>query len=399
MAVLIMNRFRKKDVDILKWLEDIDDDIYMVSTEEAANDYKELPVLIKLPKLLNNYNVEWEIEKLYNQKPFQTIIGLEETDIIRAGTIRERYGLVGQSEYSARAFRDKYLMKSIANQNGIPTPEFQQLESIYDLFDFIKKHNFPVIIKPVDGMSSRGITILKDNYSLENWLEKGQLEGFMVEKYDEESDIYHVDGIVINGEMFFCCSSKYIIPLINYDINNGSGSMLLSDSNPLKQRLQDFVFKILSVFPTPDITSFHAEIFHDKITESFKLCEIASRTIGGKAVELIENSYGLNIDRYITRAQCGKLDPQNINERILSACFFVPPSCGFLRRIPEAPNYEWCINFVNNGELNKLYNGPEKILDYYIFFLVEGETEEILEERISIIKKYIENNTVWSNEN
>ncbi len=395
MAILLLNRFTKKELDILDWFNDFTEDIFMVTTEDAANEYKGLPELISLPTLLNNNRVEFEIEKLFKRNPFRIIIGLEETDIVRAGVIRDRYNLTGQSEYSARAFRDKVLMKTLAQEGGINVPAFKKIQTPFDIIDFIKEFDYPILIKPIDGMASRGITVIRCEDELEQWLENGLTNGYMVEKFEDNSDVFHVDGIFINGEIIFSSASKYIVPLIEFNINNGSGSILLSPENPINKPLKKFVYQILKTLPTPNITSFHAEIFYNKETEELKMCEIASRTIGGQAVELIKNSYEIDLDRYITRAQSGKLDELKVEQRIQSACYFVPPSIGYLEKIPDQPEFEWCVNFQCYGKHNHYYNGPKKVLDHFIYFLVEGEDDQEIKQRISIMLKYIEENTIW----
>lgn len=396
MAILLLNRFKKEELNILQWFKDFEEEIYMITTDDAAKDYDEFPVLISLPTLLNNGRVEVEIEKLYQTHPFRLIIALEETDIIRAGVIRDRFNLQGQSLYSAKAFRNKFLMKKIAKEGGINVPEFKNINSPFDILDFIKEYDYPIILKPKEGMASRGISVINEEGSLTNWLENNSLNNYMIEKYESDSDVFHIDGIYMNNEIIFCCASRYLIPLIQYSLNNGSGSILINEESKFFIELKNFVKKVLEVLPTPPITTFHAEVFYNKKNGQYKLCEIASRTIGGKAVELIKHSYGIDLDRYITRAQCGFLDPIHNKSKTLSACFFVPPGIGYLIEIPKPPSFRWCINFNCYGVLNRYYNGPQKVLDHYIYFLVEGETEEELEDRIQKVLLYIEENSKWS---
>ena len=101
--------------------------------------------------------LEIEAIHLFEEHPYRAIIALDESDIIRAARLREYLGLKGQHLESAIAFRNKCVMKSIAQNHGIPCASFTPLRSVVDLYDFVKKQKLPVILKPIDEMGSIGV--------------------------------------------------------------------------------------------------------------------------------------------------------------------------------------------------------------------------------------------------
>ncbi|NPC93042.1 hypothetical protein HOO54_12570 [Bacillus sp. WMMC1349] len=182
-------------------------------------------------------------------------------------------------------------------------PHYLKVESAIDIYHFIQKHGYPVIIKPVAGMGSISTTILRDRKDFINYLTSGVEENMEIETYIE-GDMYHIDGFVLNGDVVHCWPSKYINGCLAFQEDKALGSYQLSRDNPLTQRLIDYTKKALAALPTPENTSFHAEVFYNTSDELI-FCEIASRTGGGYVRQTIQQAFGFDMNYLVTQAQCG----------------------------------------------------------------------------------------------
>ncbi|MGZ6503343.1 MAG: ATP-grasp domain-containing protein, partial [Tumebacillaceae bacterium] len=333
--------------------------------------------------------------RLHQEKPFRAIIALEETEIVRAGRLRTRLGLRGQSEESAVAFRNKVQMKTIAKAGGVPVSAFAKLETPLDLYDFVQEHGFPVVVKPQAGMFSINTAILHNDAELLEWLKTGSYNDMMMEAY-VPGDLYHVDGIVVEGELRFISACAYVNTCLSFTEAKGFGSIILSPSHPIGQRVIEFVKHLLNVLPTPETTTFHCEVFHTP-DDNLMLCEIASRTAGGKAPDLFERAFGVEFNRYIARAQVGLIDPvpEFTSETELIGMFYIPPQRGVLKSMPEDTPFEWCEYYDKTGEIGKNYNGPQGSTANYAIVAARGKTDAEVTERLMQLIAYVENNTVW----
>lgn len=85
-----------------------------------------------------------------------------DTPVRAIGYVCEKMGLCGLKESSAIMCNDKYLMKERFEKNGVNTARFKVIRSEQDLENAAAVLDFPLVIKAVDLMASRGIFIVND---------------------------------------------------------------------------------------------------------------------------------------------------------------------------------------------------------------------------------------------
>lgn len=395
MSALIINRLPKHRRDFDDWLHDIECPVYMIGPEVAVYEFE----ICNLVQGYDNYSDDETIIngaiELYKSHPFDIVVALEESDILRAGEIRSKLHVKGQGVDSAKAFRDKYIMKRILISDNIDVATFAKIDSNDRgaLLNFCEEEGFPIVLKPRDGWTSNGIKVIN---SLNEANKVTLNNNYMVEKYIE-GNMYHVDGFIHNGELKFICVSKYINNHLSYHSSAGVGSIILEATHYLYDSLYKETNKVLKSLPTPDTTSFHAEFFENN--EKIILCEIASRTAGGRIPEIIEFIFGIDLDKIITRSQCEleyKIPKDSrYHHGKVAGRYFIPPKKGMLKKIPNKPDFEWLTKYEVNGETGKTYNGPMKTTDCYIFIIVEGDSHDEVKQKIIEIIEYVEENTEW----
>ena len=76
--------------------------------------------------------------------------------------VARKLNLIGNSEKTDDVARNKYLMRCALKDADLYTPWFTKVDKNTDL-TFMKEHNYPIIVKPTDRWSSKGVS------RVDNW--------------------------------------------------------------------------------------------------------------------------------------------------------------------------------------------------------------------------------------
>ena len=400
MSILILNFVPHDRCPYEQFLKDLGEDLILLTSDEYAQDFNQEDYLYfeSFENYRNNQLVEYRALELYKKYQYHTIIANAEADIIRAAQLREYLNIKGQHVQSAIQYRDKVLMKKIAKKHGLPTPPFAAIDNSLDLIHFIEQYQLPIVLKPRSGVGSRDTYVISNQQELEALLAKGIPYDYMAEKF-VSGDVYHVDGIIHNGEIVFICASKYLNEPIQYHNRGYLGSYILDPKNPLSIRLCKMTEQLISIFDTPAHTTFHAEWFHTTHNEII-LCEIASRTGGGKIVENIYQAYQIHLDQAFVSTQCGlpfslpgKKD--EIKPHKLSGWVKIPPKQGIFVSAPLAQVPNWVKDYQLLAQPGQSFTTPNGIREYIASFIVEGDSELEVYEKLIQIADWFHQTSSW----
>ncbi len=144
-----------------------------------------------------------QYESVYAVLAFSTDIGA-----IPAALIREKLNLVGNSVSTVNIMTNKGLFREFLRKNKFSTPNFQTVSKFEEID--LDKITFPLIIKPTDRASSKGVCIVTDINDLKVKLDKSLTFSFeqkvIIEDYIEiQENQIHGDALVQDGELIFCC--------------------------------------------------------------------------------------------------------------------------------------------------------------------------------------------------
>ncbi|MBP5412855.1 MAG: ATP-grasp domain-containing protein [Bacteroidales bacterium] len=117
--------------------------------------------------------------------------------------IAEKMGLVGNSYESACNANNKYEMRKIFSEAGVPCPKFKVLHILEDAAEI--NYGFPLIVKPVDRSGSLGVAKVNSKSELDdalaNALEWSFCNQAIVEEYVEGREI-SVEFISYKGKHY-----------------------------------------------------------------------------------------------------------------------------------------------------------------------------------------------------
>lgn len=399
MSIVILSYQSMKDTPYHEWIPERIHEVILVCNSEVADSY---PESIYNKVVIDNYNYNNNLEKLiidiHRENPIETIIALDEFDIERAGRLRTHLGIKGQDEESALLYRDKFLMKSKLDKNGVEVAKFQALNSVIDLLSFIEEFGYPIVVKPRSLAGSLGVTIINNSKELENLLFNGIPNNSMVEKYID-GEMYHIDGLIINSEISFIQPSKYRSTCLDWSLGGFTASYLLEKKNPLFESLSSFVKEAIEKLSLPHNTPFHAEVFVTK-EGGLVFNEVGSRVPGGRSNYEIFYGTGINFNKVTVRNQCGIKEQICYNQKYLTGHIYIPPKNGTLIDIPSEIKDEGVLEYLpyleNKG---KTFSYAKSSVDCIATIICKADNEIQMINTIDRIYNSINNQLVWLESN
>ena len=230
-------------------------------------------------------------------------IQTDEYAVTILGLVNSELGLPGLTLEEEHKFRDKVKMKQNL-KDDVNKPELYTLDDVEN-----DRFSYPVIIKPRTFAASKGVCLINNKEELLSELEGkyvdytrpsiDTMEDYEIEQYIG-GDVYHIDGIVFNGEIVFCVASRYIGSCFNYAHGKLLGSMKATDTQQ-KQAIS-FAKKVHRDLKIPDGV-FHLESFYHN--EDFVFLEIGIRPGGGDIVPAIKVGTGIDLAKEHIKCQLG----------------------------------------------------------------------------------------------
>lgn len=279
--------------------------------DEFLSSYKDVVIIVCTATLANNFIRQgWEclvvsshtieayaaelIPKLRGRKIF-SIIADSELHIQPAAYLREELNVQGQGLKSAECFRNKReMINCLTHAKTFIVPLTLISSTTPDIKNKINPEK-KYIIKPISGTDSFEVDKIS---GLELQTKIALIpEGTLIQEFIDYP-VYHIDGVVSNGELIFYCVSKYDSTCLEYAKSESLvlGSNIVYDKDIIS-RFGPVIMETLSLMPTPENTTFHSEFFYDDDSEKIYFCEIASRSPGGSGtlVKMIEYVYAVNL--------------------------------------------------------------------------------------------------------
>lgn len=102
--------------------------------------------------------------------PLDGLFGVLEQLQIPLAEARDACDIAGMNAATARGFRDKAKMKDVLRAAGVPVARHALIENDADALTFADSVGLPIILKPVDGLGSKGTFRVSDSASMKRAL-------------------------------------------------------------------------------------------------------------------------------------------------------------------------------------------------------------------------------------
>lgn len=377
-----------------QWLKEYNITPLILTSTELADGYKDIQHVFSFDNYDYNQNVllqAYELAKTFN---VFSVFARAEVDVIRAAQLRELFGIQGQKVPSALAYRNKVIMKDYLKNSEINLPSYQRLESPLTLFQFIQSHGYPVVAKPVAESGSTGTWIIKNSDDLKKFLSEKHPYEMEVETF-VDGYMCHIDGLKRNNEVIFLQASKYINNCLSFRDHEFCGSVTIDRYTELHHQLAETTQKILELLPKSENMAFHCELW---VQPSGKIvfCEIASRTGGAIVSAIIEETFGLNIDREWLYAECGISSQYVPGDYRAGGGVWIPPKIGRLEYLPIGDEPVCVRNKSYHGKVGEVYNGGVKSGLYLAGFVVGGDDEHEVQKNVLAVAGWFKEKTIWN---
>lgn len=248
-----------------------------------------------MPDLTRRPDIIYAVSYLARGRQIDRIVPLDDYDVETAASIREHLRLPGIGETLVRHFRDKLAMRMQANGGGIPVPAFVPIFNYDRIRDFLERVSPPWVLKPRSEAGAMGIKKIDNPEQLWRRLDElgDEQSYFLLEKY-VPGDVYHVDGIVSEGEVAFSVAHRYGAPPMNVAHEGGvfMTYTLPSSSNEAQPllALNERLMKALGMVRGAT----HTEFIRGKDGVLYFL-ETAARVGGANIDKAVEAATGVNL--------------------------------------------------------------------------------------------------------
>ncbi|MFH7597086.1 biotin carboxylase [Streptomyces racemochromogenes] len=220
------------------------------------------------------------------------VLALSEFDLLTAARVREELGVPGPGTDTALRFRDKTVMKAAIAEAGLRIPRFRTVTTPAEAAAFAAAHPGPVMLKPRTGAASAGCVLLEEGLGERAVL--ARLEGLDLSGYEAEEfvqgPIWHVDGLLREGEPLFALASRYLNTC--FEFGNGSPLGSAVQQGPLADRISDFALDSLRALGLRT-GAFHLEVIEHRDGPVF--LEVGARVGGGEIPFVCRDVYGVDL--------------------------------------------------------------------------------------------------------
>ena len=219
--------------------------------------------------------------------------------------VSEMLGLPCYIDYNtARNVSDKKYMKQIFWENNIPTSRYVELDVLN--WEEISKLNYPMVVKPVDAYSSRGVRKVWNREELEKYFyEASQISrtgGVIVEEFcpgDEISvDVYVEDGV---AKLLCVTNSEKINDVDRFVIFRGRYPVQTSQA--VIEKIQHVAQQIADAFGLKN-SPMLIQMINDG--ENVSVLEFCARTGGNMKYLLIKRSCGFDVIKAVIDLTVGE---------------------------------------------------------------------------------------------
>ena len=232
----------------------------------------------------------------YRSIKFDRFVALDDFDVEKVAAIRQHFRMPGMGSTTARYFRDKLAMRLKAKEEGVNVPEFTSLFNDVDINSYTDHVSPPWLLKPRSEASAAGIKKLHSKDELWEVVHSlgDERDDFLIEKF-APGDVYHVDGLNVDGKVVFSRVSKYSDT--PFEVAHGGGIFRSATSeigSKVEKALTKMNAQVMKAFGMQFGAS-HTEFIASKATGELFFLETSSRVGGANLAEMVAFASGVNL--------------------------------------------------------------------------------------------------------
>jgi len=293
------------------------------------------------------------LRPLHEKRPFDRVLTTTEPAGESTGYVVDALGLPGVTQATARALKDKAIMRRLLAERGLSPVRYQVLNSAAEAAAFFEAVGGRIVIKPMDGAASLHINDVStaDEAALA-WrkLDKAGLSPSLGEEF--------LDGPVVSVDSFSHAGRHLPIGYSEYQMNERFVEWEVSTPSrvaaPHLHALRGMTAKLLDAVGLTEGPS-HSEFV--LTADGPRVLESHARLAGSGAPELVRRVFGLNLTRMLLTVPLGIDDLPRVSpepQRGAAIRFFVPDP-GVIRSIVVDEDIPAAVRQVPPGEVPNVF--------------------------------------------
>ena len=301
----------------------------------------------------------------------------------------EQMGLIGPSAKSADISNDKFKMKEAFMAGGVRCARHICIHSLEELEEALEKLEFPVVLKAVDLMGSRGIfrcnTREETFFYYNNTMEATRKDYCLVEEFIE-GQVLGCEAMIQNGRLLYCLPNN-IEAFQSYVPTPIGHSVPYKKQNELGREVEDQVKLAIRATGLDN-----CPVNCDLIEKNGKIyvIEITGRAGGTCLPEMVSIYYGINYYEAIVRLALGMDVQEMFRDKISGTAnlsrTLLSDKDGIVKAIhnankPAADIVDLSFNIVPGDEVHHYTNGRDRLGQV----ILRGESLAACEKRLEEI--------------
>lgn len=276
--------------------------VFLITSEKLKNKpwaFEYIDEIFYMP----GQDLDWDLDLLMkgvgglmkNHK-IESIVALDDYDVEKATYLRENLRISGMGQTTGRFFRDKLAMRIKAHDSDIKVPAFAPLFNDDDINQFADHIPAPWVLKPRSEASAHGIIKVHDKEALwENIHQLGDNRLYYLVEQFKPGDVYHADGLMLDGKNLFCSVSKYLSTPM--EISQGGGifrSANLTFGSDDEKAIKKANAAVMKAFGMKSGAT-HTEFIKFREDGEIYFLETSSRVGGAHLAEMVEAATDINL--------------------------------------------------------------------------------------------------------
>lgn len=306
--------------------------------------------------------------------------------------VSEELGLPCYIDFqTAKAVSSKEIMKKVFIDNDIPTSKYVVMDNFDE--DKIRGFEYPLIVKPVDSYSSRGVCKVFNKQDLEisfkHAVEISRTNTAIVEEF--------VDGEELTIDVYIEEGKPHILCMCNTDKIPGNDKFVICRtrypgkvSKLLESKIQDIVSKIVKAF-----NLINSPMLVQLITdgENISVVEFCARTGGGEKFKLVKEVSNFDVIKALVDLTLGKkphVEKFKLEKYIVNEFLYCTPGVfDHLLGFEQLKEENIIKEFYQLKSKGTVLNEAKCSGDRVAYFTIECDTKQELKEKYDYIDDVI----------
>lgn len=289
------------------------------------------------------------LKPLHDERPFDRVMTTTEPAAESTGFVVDALGLPGVSEATARALKDKLLMRQLLEDHDLSPVRFRSVSSAEQAAGFAREVGGRIVLKPVDGVASLHIHLAgnaEEAAAAFDALAAAGITEPIAEEY-LEGQVVSVDSFSHEGRHLTIGYSQYRMNdrFVEWEVSTPSRA-----AAPWLPELRALTVRLLDAVGLTEGPS-HSEFV--LTPDGPRVLESHARLAGSGAPELVRRAFGLDLNRMMLTIPLG-IDqlPETSPEPLQGAAVrFFTPQAGTVTAVRLPADLDADIRHLPQGEV------------------------------------------------